>query len=320
MASIITTLPTFKKYVRIVYTSTDANGLPNMDRADRKYLVPVLGQSVYTVLLTKLTDPAWATLLDICRSYVAPMAMLLELPTRNVQITDSGIKKTTSTEMDNVFKWEYLELKESLETQAAEALDELWQHLISNGTAYSWVNPLTDTTVISSASEFKKYYPSILHMHRVFPALQPIMIAIQDQYMADAIGAEFFASLLDIATPDAVEKEALELIKKAVAHLTIMQATIQLPARLTPNGFTVQLSSNSDATDAGQLASSTATLSTLRSSCESTGGRYIMQLKEHLNANASQSVFTAYYNSEKYVAPGKVPASRNGSRTGSFGF
>jgi len=48
--ALINNITTFKKYVRVVFTSTTDNGLPNMERADRKFIIPVLGQSVYNVL------------------------------------------------------------------------------------------------------------------------------------------------------------------------------------------------------------------------------------------------------------------------------
>jgi len=317
---LITSITTFKKYVRIVFTSTDNGGLPNMERADRKYLVPVLGQTVYAALLAQVAGTVtWTVLLDICRCYVAPMAMLAELPTRNIQITDSGLKKTTSQDMENVFRWEYLEMKEALEAQAAEALDELWQHLFTSGADYTWTNTSEQKTVIKTAIEFKKYYRSLQHSFRVFAALQPVMVIIQDQFLIDAIGAAFFKALTENATPTDIEKEALDLLKKAAAYLTIMAATEQLPSSITPQGFTVLMSGAADAVTAGQAQASAETLSTLRSSCEKTGTGYVQKLKEFLNAKATAEIMPIYFGSDLYTAPGTTTASPNAARSGVFG-
>ena len=317
---IISTITTFKKYLRVVYTSTTENGLPNMVRADRKYLVPVLGQSVYDALMAKVTagNNDWATLLDICRSYVAPMAMLLDLPSRQVQITDSGIKKTTSTDLDNAFRWEYLELKNALETQAAEALDELWEHLFVSGSTYSWSATNIHGTIIKTATEFKKYYLPLQHSYRCFAAMQPVMVSVQDQIVHDAITKEFFIDLRDKATPSDEEKVAIELLKKAVAYLTIMASTEQLSVKISGNGFTVLMQDATDAPYKGETAAPGDNLSLLRSSCEKIGQGYMQQLKRYLNDTATSSIMPLYFNSTKYVAPGTVTDSPNKNRNGVF--
>lgn len=318
---IISTITTFKKYLRVAFTSTTDNGLPNMVRADRKYLVPVLGQSVYDALMAKVVanNNDWATLLDICRSYVAPMAMLLDLPSKQVQITDSGIKKTSSTDMENAFRWEYLELKNALEQQAAEALDELWQHLFTSGETYSWTATNIHGTIIKTATEFKKYYLPLQHSYRCFAALQPVMVSIQDQLIHDAITKEFFEYLRDISDPNDEEKAAIELLKKAAAYLTIMAATEQLSVKISGNGFTVLMQDATDAPYKGEAAAPGDSLSLLRSSCEKIGQGYIHQLKKYLNEKATAELMPLYFNSAKYVAPGTVTVSANKNRNGLFG-
>jgi hypothetical protein len=317
---LISNITTFKKYLRVVFTSTTDNGLPNMVRADRKYLVPVLGQSVYNVLMGKVTanNHDWDTLLDICRSYVAPMAMLLELPSKQVQITDSGIKKTTSTDLENAFRWEYLELKNALEQQAAEALDELWQHLFESGSTYSWAATNIQGTIIKTATEFKKYYLPLQHSYRCFTALQPVMVTVQDQIIHDAITKDFFEYLRDVADPSAEEKIALELLKKAAAYLTIMAATEQLSVKISGNGFTVIMHDAADAPFRGDLNAPAENLSLVRAACEKTGQGYLQQLKKYLNETATATVMPIYFNSNKYTAPGTIVESANKKRNGVF--
>ncbi len=317
---IISNITTFKKYLRVAFTSTTENGLPNMVRADRKYLVPVLGQSVYDALMVKVVanNTDWATLLDICRSYVAPMAMLLDLPSKQVQITDSGIKKTTSTDMENAFRWEYLELKTALEQQAAEALDELWQHLFTTGSTYTWTATNIHGTIIKTATEFKKYYLPLQHSYRCFAAMQPVMVSIQDQLIHDAITKEFFEDLRDNASPSDIEKEAIELLKKAAAYLTIMASTEQLSVKISANGFTVLMQDAADAPYKGESVAPGESLSLLRSSCEKIGQGYMQQLVRYLNENATVSIMPLYFNSKKYVAPGTITESANKKRNGVF--
>lgn len=319
---LISTITTLKKYLRVTFTSTTENGLPNMVRADRKYLVPVLGQSVYDALMVKVTANNvgdWDTLLDICRSYVAPMAMLLDLPSIHVQITDSGVKKTTSNNLENAFRWEYLELKNALEIQAAEALDDLWQHLFDNKLKYSWVSTNIKGTIITTATEFKKYYTPLQHSYRCFTAMQPVMITIQDHIINEAITNEFFEYLRDKSTPTDIEKVAIDLLKKAAAFLTIMASIDQLSVKISANGFTVLLHDAADSPYKGDGATTPENLSLFRSSMENIGYGYLQQLKDHLNKNASADEMPLYFNSSKYTAPGTTAVSNNSRRKGVFG-
>jgi hypothetical protein len=319
---IIQNITTFKKYLKITFTSTTESGLPNMVRADRKFLVPVLGQSVYDALMAKVTanNNDWDTLLDICRSYVAPMAMIGELAFKQVNITDSGLKKTTAENTENAFRWEYNEIKNALENQAAEALDELWQHLHDSGGTYEWNPTNIQGTIIKTATEFKKYYHPLQQSYRCFVSLQPVMITVQDQIIHDAITKEFFEYLRDLEAPEDEEKAAIELLKKAAAYLTIMQAVGQLSVKLSANGFTVLLGDASDEPYKGQQNAPADQLSLLRSSSEKIGNGYLQQLKKYLNETATAELMPIYFNSPKYIAPGTITASRNATRKGLFGF
>lgn len=317
---LISSITTFKKYLKITFTSTTESGLPNMVRADRKYLVPVLGQSVYDALMVKVTanNTDWATLLDICRSYVAPISMLGELAYKQVNITDGGLKKTTAEGTENAFRWEYNEIKNALEMQAAEALDELWQHLHESGSTYSWTASNIASTIIKTATEFKKYYQPLQHSYRCFVSLQPVMVTVQDQIINDVITKDFFVYLRDKEDPTNEEKTAIDLLKKAAVYLTIMQATGQLSVRISANGFTVMMGDASDEPYKGQNAAADQ-LSLLRSSTEKTGTSYLQQLKKYLNETATASIMPIYFNSNKYKAPGTIIISPNQKRNGVFG-
>jgi len=181
--------------------------------------------------------------------------------------------------MDNVFRWEYLELKSSLEQSAAEALDELWQHLLDNSNTYTWTNPNTRGNLFKTAKDFKAYYSNLAQPFRVFESLQPVITTVDDQYLHQAIGADFYKSLIEKSSPSDLEKEAIVLIKKAAANYIVMQSCLQLPAKLTPQGFTIQLSS-SDSANQAEASAPDNTLSILRTTCENNGNSSYSSAKE----------------------------------------
>lgn len=316
----INSIAQYKKYVGVTFTSTTAEGLPNFESADRKYLLPILGQTIYDTLTGQIQsgNVTWNTLLDIVRSYVAPMATLDTLATKHIKITDGGVKKTTGDTLDNVFRWEFEKLEDSLKQSAAQAVDDLWQHLISNASTYSWQNPLTTTSPIKTGYDFKKVYPVVHHVYRIFPMLLPIMETVMDHHILPSIGEEFYEALMQISNPNEDEKAAILLIKKAVAHLTIMEACTSLPARISYEGFTVLMGGNELASQ-GQQHAPDSTLSALRNSCETKGLGYVKLLLELLNKKASNELFLEFKNSALYQDPNATTISPNKSRKGLYG-
>lgn len=212
----INSIAQYKKYVGVSFTSTTEQGLPNFESADRKYILPVLGQTVYDTLTTQIQNGnvTWSILLDIVRSYVAPMATLDTLATKHIKLTDSGVKKTTGETLENVFRWEFEKLEDTLKKDAAQALDDLWKHLIESGSTYSWENPIKTTSPIKTGDDFKKVYPVVHHVYRIFPMLIPIMETVMDQHILPSIGETFYDALITNNTPNDDEKAAVVLIKK----------------------------------------------------------------------------------------------------------
>lgn len=316
---LISTIKTFKKYVRVAFTSTDEAGLPNIETAERKYLLPKLGSTLYNALVAEVNSTITnLRLVDICRAYIAPMAMLDQLPNRQVVITDAGIKKTTSQDQENVFRWEYEKLEASLLEQAAEAENDLWDYLFANATTLPWENPVSEKMAIKSGSEFKKYYQSLAQTSRNFAALQPILVTVQDQYFKNAITPEFFTHLITVAAPNADEKAALDLLKKSAVYLTISRACQLLPVSISASGFNVLIQGTPDLDKPGAGAANATTLSSLKSGAESVGLTYLSELKTLLNQKASALIYPLYFSSSAYSDPAAVKDSPNKNRKGIF--
>jgi hypothetical protein len=316
----INSIAQYKKYVGVSFTSTTEQGLPNFESADRKYLLPILGQTVYNALTGQIESGTitWATLLDIVRSYVAPMATLDTLATKHIKLTDSGVKKTTGDTLDNVFRWEFEKLEDALKKDAAQALDDLWKHLIDNKATYTWTNPITTKSPIKTGADFKAVYPVVHHVYRIFPMLIAIMETVMDQHILPSIGEGFYGALESKTNPGDDEKAAMVLIKKAVAHYTIMESCTFLPARITHEGFTVLIGGNELASQ-GQQHAPDSTLSALRNSCELKASGYMKLLLDLLNSKATDELFSEFKSSDLYKDPNAITTSPNKDRKGLFG-
>lgn len=314
MAAIITNKETVLEYVRINFIN-DNSSLPDFERAAQRYLVPIIGQDLYDALADDFeSDPP---LLAKCRAVVAPLAYLMDLPIIHAQITDSGLKTASTENLQAAHRWEYNKIEEHLADKGAFAIEDLLKYLFANEAAnLLWTDSEeyaeATSLIFKTAGEFNKYF-RVYQPYRTFWALRAMILEAEDQYISSTIGEDFFTELKELDVPDANEKKAITLLKKATAQLAIVKAIEKLSVIITEKGFTVQLTAgNADAANAGDASAKDNQLSLLYSSCEKDGNNYLVKLQEFLNATASAALFTTYFNSEFYTAPpDEEPESRN---------
>lgn len=296
-----------REFVRVNYSNSDSS-LPNVRAAEERYLVPIIGQEQYDLLIAPgMQDER---LLYYCRAVVAPLAYLSDLAFIQSQITDAGIHTLDTDNQKASHRWEYLELKDGLADMGALAQEALLRYLFTKKTDYpQWVESHEykqfTGLVVSTGYEFSTYF-NLHQPHRIFWHLRPLIKKVQDITIIPLIGATFLKSLLSLNAPSEIEAEALRLLKSATAQLTIVMACREMAVRIGEHGFTVLMAagnvehvmhSNQQATDS-QIAE-------LRNSLDVSGKDYLLKLQELLNGAASPSVFPEYYSSKYYRDPNK---------------
>ncbi|MFC4230569.1 DUF6712 family protein [Parasediminibacterium paludis] len=312
---LITTIEQFKSYVKLNYTSTSSATLPNMAIADETFLWPVLGEEFYTTMLTS-TDANYNRLKELCRRAVAPLAMMKDLPNRQVKIGDTGLHMVSTENSMPATRWAYKELETSLANDGAKALEAVWEYLIANAATLAWANPQPYRTLFTSGKDFA-YYFHLYQPHRLFAALLPVITEVEEHILYVAIGKDFAIELRDKTNPTDAEKRALMLAKHAVASLAISNACKKLSVNIGVNGFTVLMGDSGDMDFRGRNDSSYTEKQALQLQCDTDGNAWLSQLKAYLNETASNSVFTTYFNSSLYKDPAAAPvADANSSRTG----
>jgi hypothetical protein len=311
----------FKQFINVSFTFELGNTFPGLKEAEEDYLVPIIGQELYDEFVAEVAatiSEEHEAIINLCRKYVAPLSILLGLSNRHIKIGDTGLKKTISEKTDNLFKWEYLELKNELEEKAAKALNNLYKYLYANAAALDWEDPNSFKAIFKTADEFTESYPLYLP-YAVFPMLKPIMKQIEKQFLHEFIGEEFLNELKEIEEPEGDDLKAINLLKDAIAHLTIYKATDILPVKITGNGLTVLFNRTVDQPFDGQMAAPDNTLSLLRNERLRDGNLFMAQLKKMLDTKASASVFTTYKTSSYYDDPTAAVVDRNEERKGVFG-
>ncbi|MCK9402919.1 MAG: hypothetical protein M0Q26_05940 [Chitinophagaceae bacterium] len=319
--ALITTIAQVQSYLRVRYTNSNAT-LPDIGAAEDRFIRPLIGQTLYDALVVAQAGNATAvmtSLLDKVRRAVVALAYWQDLPTLHVQIGELGVVVTKSENLDAAHRWEFENLREALAIKSCAALEVLLEYLFLNKTVLNWAAPDEVKTIIKTGSDFTRYF-TVYQPNRTFMVLLPLVKQVEDEFVRTLIGDTFFELLRDKSEPTTEEKRAIELLKKAVSHLTINKAVLLLPTRISVDGFTVSLTNNTDQINQGQHLAPDGILGRLADTSGETGHDYLVKLKDYLDTTASAQVFSAYRASDYYTAPGTVAAeSANANRNGVFG-
>jgi hypothetical protein len=312
-------IATLRKYVKISFTATAVKSMPDIDAAERKFLIPILTQEVFNALQAKVdnNDAAWNTLLNICRAAIAPLAVWLDLPFYQASLEDGGLKTTHSDNKQAAHQWEYNRIETALVNKGMAALEDLIEHLLKNGDEYDWEDDSDDKSIFRTGTEFCKY-AGIHQPNLTFQQLKPLIKEVEDHFIRAAIGDDFFEELCKKNSAVLEEKKAIQLIKKAVANYTIARSVERLTVKITPHGLMACLQNDTEAFNAEVPAKDKQLVMLLNSSMRD-GDAYQVQLIQYLNKTASLEVFETFYNSEFYKPPTTQRIEPNDSRNGVCG-
>ncbi len=320
---LITTIAEVRANGVKVRAVNNESSVADMELAAQLYLVPVLGADLYAQLLAEYDSPTESTsisgLLWFAQRALAPLAYWLDLPNIQTQISESGVVTTVSDKQDAAHRWEYEQVRENLAVKGCFCLEQMLNYLYSNADDLEWVTPSAYKSIFKTGVEFAQYFP-VYQPYRTFESLRPVAKQVEDQYIRNAIGSDYFDYLRDAADPTAEEAKVIAFIKKAVASLTIKTAIETLSVKATTYGFTVMLQSNSELVPQGQSNAPDNQLSLMLTSTERTGINYIREMKKYMDATASETVLADYFASEYYTSAETKAAqvSPNSTYTGIF--
>jgi len=241
------------KLPRLLSNLSDTAVMPNIIKAQRKYLQPVMGSELLSDLQTKYnarnTTPLttqYALLLDYAQQPLAAYAIADDLAFIQAMVTDAGLRTISTDKLQAAHKWEYLEIKNTLQDNAIDGIEQLLQFLYSEGialwTASDEYKALSDF-VIKTGNDFSKQYPLYAPLYTYY-ALVPIMRDVEENYLVSMFGGDLLTwiktqTALEITVPGNGLVDVLKLIKKAVAFLTIKHACEHFSPRFDRNGFTI---------------------------------------------------------------------------------
>jgi hypothetical protein len=282
--------------------------LPNFDRAEQKYLVPLTGADLYQQYVD-LYNANNATgfhiqVLKNMQLLVATHAFLDELGTNTATITDAGIQSQQTANSPRVYGWEFKEFKSALQDAAADSVDLLLQALWLNKAglpAWTACNAFKqfNALLIKTAAAFDQCH-RLFQPQRTFYAIKSVIQDCQEQMILQTIGDGLVTYFLQTSDLDDKETKCLGYLQKSLAFYSIKRACEHYAVRMSDNGFTVVSSGDAENSDtAGRSGTRDGFLQMKMAACERDGKGYLSKAKKELaalyaSADARDGFKTAY--------------------------
>jgi hypothetical protein len=295
VAEIKTLLPKF------ISNTTAPDALPQFDQAEYKHLVPVVGATLYNTIHGKYNDVGYpgnmsadeVTLLKKMRMLSTVNAFLDEMALGQLTITENGFKKFSKEEIK---MWEFNKAEANLKTIAADAKEVLLSYLFETkpaewtaSDAYKQFN----AALIKTPAEFTGM-ETLRQPSLTFFSIRPRMIQAQKLYLVKDIGEDLLKYLIETATPEGLNIDAL---KTALAFFTIKQSCQHDKVQISSEGFTVLATGANESVDAGKTNAGNVDIEAKINACDKDGNTFLASAKEEL---------VKYYKTDDAVAEYKT--------------
>jgi hypothetical protein len=322
---IFSTIQEFRELINISAGMDFDSLTPDIRRAERKYLIPYIGQAQYTELVTKYEtgDEAeeWERLLAHAREVVACFTMHLYLPMAQVNISDVGVNLNHTDSQVTAFQWQIDQLDEGYFLKLGHAgIDSLLTMMDENKEDYpKWaqsVHYLTNKdAIINTYSEFNKHY-YIQNSPTTYFALKNIMSKAETFEVVPVLGQAFYDRIIaeikavDISTE---VKDLMRWLKPMTAHYTISRALREMSFAIDAKGAFVYnyKTQGVDKNNRERLQLNNQQLDRAKM-CADDGCKYAALLTKYLKANATAELYTEYY--EEFLLPAAAAAEQEESQ------
>lgn len=333
--ALIKTIAEIRAVIPRMSSLSNTANLPNVDKAARLHIVPVIGKALYNEMEAAYNATMSAEQTKLLKHIQLPLAafaLLGDLAFIHAVITDNGIRTNSNPNMEAAHRWEYKELEDALKTYAADGIEILLDHLYENKTSFaSWTNSNEfkelDAFLIKSGTEFSKYY-TLSQPLRTFWNLKPTIDLVEENYLASVFGRDLVKWIKDqeeiLINITGAQIDVKKDLKKAVAYLTIKHAGETLAVQFGADGFTVMAGGGSrESTTDGKAPAGAIELNKKLEAANRDGQNYLKKVVMYLTDIAAgkhgdtlkTSIATAFETSPLNVSEDdKLPVRKNDQR------
>lgn len=263
-------------------------------------------------------------LIEYIKTATANLAFYEYIPKGNVQMSSAGVKQKHSDTEKPAFQWAVKEFRNAFQERGFQQIDMMLNYLEENYKHHTrWAASATykahKNTLISTAKDFSNYI-DINNSARLFYRLHATIKRIEDTTINGLLGSSYFAELKEKVAqgnPAKHEKELLEALKAAVAHLAIANSVRLLSVTLSANGF-FTIDSNATETIEGKKSLSDGDQrGMLEHEYKSTADIYLQKALDLLQENPKY-LYKTWYEWKQTKKENRNPRFDNGEAKGIF--
>jgi len=302
-------------------SNTIENWFPYIEEAQETFIKPVLGIGLYEQLQDAMAlDPVppddgttlenLAKLLEMVRKPLALYALWLGADEFGVSVSSQGIQVIETQTHKTAPQYRVQNLKENWIRRANTALDLVLKFLDEHREDYPAYICQDSDLFIRNTLEFNSEV-DIRESRRVFVALKPVIRSVERKYIRPALSAELFDELKQVLQSNAEmskeQKALMDLIRPALAHLTISRALMEISIDVLDWGI-FDTAGNTFANVSSKQASNKDRISIMAETNQRDGEAELKALQQLLDETASETVYPLYFHSSRYA--GKASAER----------
>ena len=321
MDTLIKDIATLKNYINAEGSSALKNVSPSALKAERNYIVKVIGDAVYANLLDGVKNNNLTvdetTLLNEVLMAEAPLAYYLGIPIQQVRFGDTGLHTATTDSTQQLTKWMYDEFRTQLLIDGYNAIDNLYQYM-EKQTGADWYAAWTSDEAFTGYKELfvnnVKIFSATVEIKAsrwLFSRIIPTLRLAEAFFIIPAIGTDFFGDLktkFRNGTATLQEKNAIGVIQNAISLMAYSRA---LTDPMFVNELIVVTATKTDNVKAPDVKPYYELSEQYKQMAESA----LNLLLKYLNEDASPTVFIPYYTSEFYTDPAKSSLNTNFDNT-----
>lgn len=251
--SLIKTTAELANYVEVTAGTDFSVFQPSIRTAERRFIVPVLGDDQYTALLTAYNASTLTSdqqsLLDLTQEALANIALSVSIARLSVQISDAGVRRSESDSLKTAYQYQERSARDNFAQSGFDALEDVLAYLDKNQQKFAtWTASDAykqyKTYFIQSGSDFSNYY-AIKQSRLVYLTIAPMMRNVENFYLKPLIGKPLFDALkagqLANNLSDDYQTLMTDYICPGIALHTIARGMMQRSLEITENGVSISL-------------------------------------------------------------------------------
>lgn len=297
-----------KPYIAANISNQIETIMPYLNMAVR-YVTPFLSQAQWEKLDQDYkdgsTDEAYEKLLAKVQPCLVDFAYLIFKDDGAIEMSDMGLTRIETDNHKSAYEWMTLAFAKRRTDNAWWGIQDLIVFLQANKVTYNlWASSeeydYLKSLFLWNVNLFAKVRP--IESMNVLWSLRSAMTHVQEDMIRKNLGDEFYEELLGESASGSFSvdnKKILRLLYRSVANLSISRGLAEGVFTFNENGLTLQ----NIRTTRESLTVSDKQMDWYKCDAENNGQAALKELKNFLNANASNTKYAAYFNSDQYDDP-----------------